>query len=174
MTQRARRCYGWPRSPLNLQRESPWNGHAIAISSAILLVSIKPVPLLKGNEGSGDCALSAYVQLWYLCYRKQHRYRDDSGHISRIRRIQVFLLDNSCLLFEESDNNSHQLAKALQYVWRFHRTHFLKYKQGCSRSKSYCDKNRIKVKHNFPAPCDDVDKLVFTTEKNDDKINLIQ
>ena len=71
VTQRARWCYAWPISPLNSQRESPWNGRAIAISSAIPLVSAKPVPLLKSSEGSGDCALSASVQrLWYLCYRK--------------------------------------------------------------------------------------------------------
>ena len=70
VTQRARWCYAWPRSPLNSQRESPWNGRAIAISSAIPLVSTKPFPLLKSNEGSGDCALSASVQLSYLCYRK--------------------------------------------------------------------------------------------------------
>ena len=70
MTQRARRCYASPRSPLNSQRESPWNSRAIAISSVIPLVSAKIVPLLESNEGSGDCALSASVQLWYLCYRK--------------------------------------------------------------------------------------------------------
>lgn len=70
VTQRARWCYAWPRSPLNSQRESPWNGRAIAISSAIPLVSAKPVPLLKSNEGSGDCALSSSVRLSYLCYRK--------------------------------------------------------------------------------------------------------
>ena len=77
VTQRARGCYAWPRSPLNSQCESSSNGHTIAISSAIPGLWSAPRLFLCSRETkalgivpyqllsiSGICAIENHLQRW--------------------------------------------------------------------------------------------------------------